>query len=268
MQTIPEHRYFSLPKVAYSARGEVFEFIRSHGIAEDYKARRVVYSADNLPSSVYAVERGMVKIYTLNEEGDPFTATLMFRGEPFAIVDALNHIPHATYAETLIQSRIWKLSSALLLGMAQRDHEFTMSLLHLMSGRLLQFQSLAENMCMRGAEARFAQLLVRIANEIGVYGNHGVISITPPLTHEEISHLIGATRSYTTTTIKGLIDTEIISFNRQRIVIRDIDALVALAMRPALQRSSRLKLGDRVDKPVHQSQSEPSVPSRGVEAAS
>jgi len=268
MQTIPSYPYFSLPQVAYSARSEVFEFIRDHGTVAEYEARRAVYVAGTSSSWVFAVERGLVKIFTLNEDGAPFTTTLILRNEPFAIVEALNHIPHATYAETLARSRIWKLSSSCLFDAIRTDHDFTVSVLQLVSGRMLQFQSLAENLCMRTAQGRIAQLLLRIANEIGVYGDHGVISITPPLTHEEISHLIGATRSYTTTTINGLIDTGIIIYNRQCIVIRDVDALVMLATTPTLQRLSGLKLRGRSDKPIRQPRSEPNTPSRGFEAAS
>jgi CRP/FNR family cyclic AMP-dependent transcriptional regulator len=218
--------YLRLPPAASDGRSRVYRFILEHGIPRDLAPRTPVYHFQDSTKYLYAVESGMAKVFRSDAKGGEFTISLVFPGDPIAIAEAVIGVPHTTFAETIVASRIWVCPVQKFLRAIATDNQLALSSLELLAGRLLQFHDLAEYMSTLQTPARIGHLLVRMANEVGELTPSGVV-IRPGLTHEEISHLVSATRPFTTMALHQFEAVGLLHVSRKEISIPNIEDLLA-----------------------------------------
>jgi CRP-like cAMP-binding protein len=87
---------------------------------------------------------------------------------------------------------------------------------------------MAQMLGTRTAGERLTRVLLLLAEMYGIKTERG-IAITVPITHEEISHMVGATRQWVTVGLKRLQFDGLIEVGRGKLLIRNLDLLAALA---------------------------------------
>ncbi|HMV68846.1 MAG TPA: Crp/Fnr family transcriptional regulator [Myxococcota bacterium] len=81
---------------------------------------------------------------------------------------------------------------------------------------------------LHGARARLAGLLLELSRSFGVRDSSGVI-IDLRLTHRELAALIGATRETVSVAIVEIRNAGLVRTEQRRVVITDLDGLIAMA---------------------------------------
>ena len=224
-----ERLYFRLSDVADDGRERVHLYARAHGCLFKRPAHSVIYRVGDEATACYVVESGMLKVFRVNDEGRVFTLGLTTPGASVAIAEVINQVPHIATVETVVPTRLWRVSAALFRQAVEEDHQFAIAVLRVLSGRYLQFHDLAENLGTLDTGPRIAQLLTRLANEAGELTPQGIM-IHLPLTHEDISQLVGATRPFTTTILRQMHEAGLILSTRHEILIPDLERLATFAL--------------------------------------
>jgi len=81
-----------------------------------------------------------------------------------------------------------------------------------------------ESLVFRDSRSRIVEFLVNIARSKGQRVGYEWV-IRKPVTHQEIANLTATSRQTVTTTLNDLRYKKLLSFNRSRLLIRDLDKL-------------------------------------------
>ena len=238
MHQIGDRPYLRLPGIALQSRRRVYDVIRGRGTLSTYRAHESIYGMGNEVRGVYAVETGILNICVITPQGRVCSASPTFPGEPFSLVEAISRVPYVTCALPLTASSVWFLEHDRFFDLLATNHGFSLDVLRLVSGRLLQYVNHTENLAVFCATSRVVQFILRAAVEIGREEGAYVV-IEPVPTQEDIADLAGVTRSFATRLLNELQRRGIVVIERKRIRILDSARLQELS---EMERGSKLKL--------------------------
>ncbi|RTE05655.1 Crp/Fnr family transcriptional regulator [Paenibacillus whitsoniae] len=187
---------------------------RRHGVIQSFKKNEFVFQENDAPRGAYFVDSGLIKISQSSEEGQGITLFLRYEGEIFGNAETLINIPRKRYAKCLVDSQIITLDKRKFLELAKSDAEFSHSLAVLSAHRLLQTQKMVETLICRPVSWRLAWFLLQLGKPV-----EARVDILVPLSHEEISYVIGCSRQTVTETLNKWRERGLIDYAKKRIVI-------------------------------------------------
>ncbi|KRE58262.1 Crp/Fnr family transcriptional regulator [Paenibacillus sp. Soil750] len=192
----------------------MLEAFRKHGISHTYRKNEFVFQENDLPSGAYYVASGLIKISQSSEEGQGITLFLRYEGEVFGNAEVLTNIARKRYAKCLVDSQILTLDSRKFLELAKENAEFSYSVAVLGARRLLQTQRMVETLISRPVAWRLAWFLLQLGKP-----TDEKLEVQVPLSHEEISYVIGCSRQTVTETLNKWRDKGLIDYAKKKIVV-------------------------------------------------
>lgn len=192
----------------------MIEAFCKHGISHTYRKNEFVFQENDLPSGAYYVASGLIKISQSSEEGQGITLFLRYEGEVFGNAEVLTNMARKRYAKCLVDSQIITLDSRKFLELAKENAEFSYSVAVLGARRLLQTQRMVETLISRPVAWRLAWFLLQLGKP-----TEEKLEVQVPLSHEEISYVIGCSRQTVTETLNKWRDKGLIDYAKKKIVV-------------------------------------------------
>ncbi|MDQ0873924.1 CRP-like cAMP-binding protein [Paenibacillus sp. V4I3] len=192
----------------------MIEAFRKHGAIQTYRKNEFVFQENDQPSGAYYVDSGLIKISQSSEEGQGITLFLRYEGEIFGNAEILTNIRRKRYAKCLVDSQIITLDGRKFIELAKENAEFSYSVAVLGARRLLQTQKMVETLISRPVAWRLAWFLMQLGNPTDVK-----LEVQVPLSHEEISYVIGCSRQTVTETLNKWRDKGLIDYAKKKIVV-------------------------------------------------
>lgn len=189
-----------------------------------YKRRQMIIRADDIPSGVYYLRKGYIRVYSLSESGEELTLIILKPGDAFPLIWAINDSLNTQYCEAMTPIELLRSPREKFLEFLNDNPDI---LQELTSKILVRFEGLLERMdylVFGNAYQKVASILVICAERFGKQNNKGIL-IKVPLTHRDIASLIGLTRETTSLEIKKLENSKIINQKGKYLVVRDINRL-------------------------------------------
>ena len=106
-----------------------------------------------------------------------------------------------------------------------RNHsQLNIFMMQLMGNRLLKMERRLESLVFKDSRTRIIEFLHELAKDKGQRVGYETL-VRGFLTHQEIANLTATSRQTVTTILNELRRENIITFNRRRLLIRDLDKL-------------------------------------------
>ncbi|CAI6061317.1 Crp/Fnr family transcriptional regulator [Cohnella sp. JJ-181] len=198
------------------ALAKLFE---AFGAARDLKKNAFVFRSEEESQEIYFVQDGLVKISQFAQEGQSITLFLRHKGEVFGAAEVLTGQKRQRYARCIADSRILSIPASSFTDLLKRHPDALYALTVANARRLLQTQRYVETLISRPVAWRLAQLLL----QLGVRAGRETV-VTLPISHEEISYVIGCSRQTVTETLGRWRDEGIVRYEKKTVVILDTDA--------------------------------------------
>ncbi|MFD0695796.1 Crp/Fnr family transcriptional regulator [Paenibacillus sp. GCM10027628] len=187
---------------------------RTYGVPQSFKKNEFVFQENDLPNGAYYVESGLIKISQSSEEGQGITLFLRYEDEIFGNAELLTNTQRKRYARCLSDSQLITLDARKFVALAKENAEFSYALAVLGARRLLQTQKMVETLICRPVAWRLAWFLMQLGKPTS--DRH---EVQVPLSHEEISYVIGCSRQTVTETLNKWRDKGLIDYAKKKIVI-------------------------------------------------
>ena len=111
-----------------------------------------------------------------------------------------------------------------------REHNgLSMFLMKIMGSRVLEMEKRLESLVFKDSRTRIVEFLQELARKKGQRVGYEVV-VRKFITHQEIANLTATSRQTVTTVLNELRSKNILTFNRRRLLIRDMDRLTAEAV--------------------------------------
>ncbi|MBK6993997.1 MAG: Crp/Fnr family transcriptional regulator [Lewinellaceae bacterium] len=190
----------------------------------NFKKGESVYVPQDLSDRIFFITEGSVKISVMNEEGKEITKAILGRGEVFGELALLGEQRRHDFATALEDTNTCVVTLEELRGLMRDRSELNLFFMKMFGGRQLEMERRLESLVFRDSRSRIVEFLVNIARSKGQRVGYEWV-IRKPVTHQEIANLTATSRQTVTTTLNDLRYKKLLSFNRSRLLIRDLDKL-------------------------------------------
>lgn len=189
-----------------------------------FKKGETVYVPRDLSDRIFFITAGQIKISVMNQEGKEITKAILGRGEVFGELAMLGELQRHDFATALEDNETCVVTLNELRGLMRERSELNLFFMRIFGKRQLEMERRLESLVFRDSRSRIVEFLVNLTKSKGQRVGFEWV-IRKPVTHQEIANLTATSRQTVTTTLNDLRYKKLLSFNRARLLIRDLDKL-------------------------------------------
>ncbi len=206
---------------------EEMQELDSLTVMREVPEKQVIYLSDDEAKHLYILKEGKVKISRLSEDGREVILGILGPGEVFGELSLIDQGKRDEIAIVTENALVCKISTDQFGKMMQQNKALNFQITKFIGLRLKKIQNRLENIIFKTSEQRIRSFIKDMAHDVGrnISGEKGQWEIRLRLTHQEVGKLTAASRQTVTTVFNELERKDIISYNRNRILVKDIEKL-------------------------------------------
>jgi CRP-like cAMP-binding protein len=191
---------------------------------QSFKKGTPVYVPSELSDRIFFIDQGRIKISVMNEEGKEITKAILGRGEVFGELALLGEQTRHDFATALEDTTVCIVSLDELRGLMRDRSELNLFFMKMFGTRQLEMERRLESLVFRDSRSRIVEFLVTLVKNKGQRVGYEWV-VRQFLTHQEIANLTATSRQTVTTTLNDLRYKKLLTFNRSRLLVRDLEKL-------------------------------------------
>ena len=182
-----------------------------------------IFKQDESADKLYYISSGRVKIGT--EDGEKsVTKAILSDGEIFGEKALTGENTRRDYAQALEKTEVCIIAKSEMASLFREHNPLSFFILKLIGSRALKMEKRLESLVFKNSRSRIIEFLVDLNQEKGQRVGYEWV-VRNFITHQEIANLTATSRQTVTTVLNELKTRNIITFNRKRLLIRDLDLL-------------------------------------------
>jgi len=183
----------------------------------------MLYQKGSLAQSLYLIESGGVRIFSVSDMGHEITLEVHGPGDCFGERALLDGNLRTTGAMALDKTVTYTLDRDDFLRCLERYPQVTRRVMALLAHRLAHVTSYAENLAFLDVAGRVAAVLLEIVARQGV--THGSIEIDLHMTQTDLATWVCATREMVNRVLHAYRDQGLVTIEGHTITVLDLDGL-------------------------------------------
>lgn len=191
-----------------------------------FKKNDYIYFPDESSDKIFFITEGSIKVGTTNDTGKQITKAILNKGEVFGELAIIGEETRRDFAIALENTKICTLSVSQMNAMMKDHGPLSMFFMKLMGSKVLQMEKRLESLVFKDSKTRILEFIVDQLEKRGQQVGYEWV-IRNQLTHQEIANICATSRQTVTTLLNDLRSQNIITFDRRRMLIRDLDKLKA-----------------------------------------
>ena len=189
-----------------------------------FKKGEYVYIPNEHSDKIYFIDKGSVKIGSTNEDGKEITKAILNDGEVFGELSIIGHHTKKDFAQCLEETEICIMSSADLKNLVKDHSAINLFFLKIMGSRILEIENRLESLVFKDSRSRIVEFLLNLVAKKGERVGYEMV-VRKFMTHQQIASLTATSRQTVTTVLNDLRNKNILTFDRRRLLVRDMDLL-------------------------------------------
>ena len=191
---------------------------------KSFKKGEYIYLQDDQSDRIFFLTEGRVKIGSYADSGKEITKAILNKGEVFGELALIGEEKRRDFAIAMEDTIACVITTQEMKGL-MRDHSgLSLFLMKIMGSRVLEMENRLESLVFKDSRTRIIEFLKELAEKKGQRVGYEML-VRKFLTHQEIANLTATSRQTVTTVLNELRNKNIITFNRRRLLIRDMDLL-------------------------------------------
>lgn len=205
---------------------ETVEALLAAGRVVSYPAGTQIATREKRRSEVSIILSGTLRTYSISPDGREYRISIQEAGEVHGVLSCLDgaESPHDAVADTALA--VLQIRGPDLRAMMERHADLREAILRILCARLRQSFAMLDNFAIGSPRLRLANRLVELAATHGRAVAGGTL-LDLALTQDSLGAMIGLSRQRTNLHLKAFEREGLIFTDAGRIVIPDLDALVA-----------------------------------------
>ena len=208
----------SLPYFFDLSLEELEEVVR-HISEKKFERGEIILYEEDIATSLYFVYSGAVKVFKTSTEGKEQILTIVRPGESFNEVPVFDDGVNPASAQAMSPAVLYELKKEDLTELMEDNCVIAQNAMRALAERIRELVLLVEDLSFRHVISRVARILLQHTGD-GADAGDG-----PRLTQQDMAAMAGTAREVVGRSLKTLEDEGMIRLERNRIVIKDKDAL-------------------------------------------
>ncbi len=189
-----------------------------------FKKGESIYMPDDFADKVYFVQKGRVKIGNFSDQGKEITKIILGEGEIFGELGLIGEERHREFAIAMEDTNLCVMTVEEMKGMMKQHSGLSLFFMKMMGMRVLEMEQRLESMVFKDSRTRIIEYLLHLVDKKGQRVGYEML-VRRFLTHQEIANLTATSRQTVTTVLNDLRSRNILTFNRRRLLVRDLEQL-------------------------------------------
>lgn len=190
-----------------------------------YKAGQYIYLPEESSDTIFFITSGRVKIGSYSETGKEITKAILGEGEVFGELSLVGESKRRDFSLAMDDCELCYVKSDQMKSLLRDHNGLNMFLMKIMGSRVLEMEKRLESLVFKDSRTRIVEYLKDLATNKGQRVGYEML-VRNFLTHQEIANLTATSRQTVTTVLNELRNDNILTFNRKRLLIRDMEKLV------------------------------------------
>lgn len=179
-------------------------------------------------SSFFVLDSGSVKLTQLTPEGHQVVLRLVGPGDAFGGVAAFGGGTYPITAEAVTEAAALEWLGGVMARLMERHPRLALNALQFVAARLHELEVRYRQLATEKVERRVARALLRLVQQAGRPIDAGVL-IDLPLSRDDIAQMTGTTLYTVSRIVSSFEAAGLLDAGRQRVVIRNAQALSRIA---------------------------------------
>ena len=189
-----------------------------------YRKGEYVYMPDDAADKIFFLFDGRIKIGAYGDSGKEITKAILGRGEVFGELAVLGEKTRRDFAQAMEDTTVCMISANEMKTLMQDHSTLSLFLMKMMGSRMLEMENRLEALVFKDSRTRIIEFIRDLAQKKGQRVGYETL-VRKFLTHQEIANLTATSRQTVTTVLNDLRNKNILTFNRRRLLIRDMKLL-------------------------------------------
>lgn len=191
---------------------------------KEFKKGEYIYLPDEMSDKIFFLSEGRVKIGSYGESGKEITKAILSKGEVFGELSLIGEGKRRDFAYAMENTSACCISVDEMRGLLKDHNSLSLFLMRILGSRVLEMESRLESLVFKDSRSRIVEFLLDLVQKKGQRVGYEWV-VRKFITHQEIANLTATSRQTVTTVLNELRNKELLTFNRKRLLVRDMDAL-------------------------------------------
>ena len=190
------------------------------------KKNEYIYLPNQSSDKIFFISEGRIKIGSYADNGKEITKTILGKGEVFGELAMIGEAERRDYAIALEDTTLCVITSKEMKNLIKDHSTLSMFFMKMMGSKVIEMENRLESLVFKDSRSRIIEYLTEMVRKRGQRVGYEWV-VRNFITHQEIANLTATSRQTVTTVLNELRNDNIITFNRKRLLVRDLDKLKA-----------------------------------------
>ncbi|MFT5165535.1 MAG: CRP/FNR family cyclic AMP-dependent transcriptional regulator [Saprospiraceae bacterium] len=193
---------------------------------KSFLKNKYIYLPHKKADHIFIVKEGRVKIGVHSNKGKEVIKKIAVKGEIFGEFFLIGQTVHQDYAITMEDTEVYTLSIVELQSLMKNNQVLNLYLMQILGNRLMDMEHRLESLVFKNSRSRIIDFLENLVYRRGQRIGYEML-VRQFFTHQEIANLTETSRQTVTMVLNELRNKNILTFNRRRLLIRNMELLRA-----------------------------------------
>ena len=184
----------------------------------------LIFSPNDAADKIYFISSGRVKIATEGEGDKTVTKAILTTGEIFGELALAGQSQRRDFATALEPTEVCVLSRDEMKNLFKDHNPLYLFMMKLIGNRALEMEKRLESLIFKDSRSRIIEYLIELNKKRGQRVGYEWV-VRNFITHQEIANITATSRQTVTTVLNELKTKNLLTFNRKRLLIRELDKL-------------------------------------------
>jgi len=191
---------------------------------ETFTKGAYVYVPEDASNKIYFITEGRIKIGSRGSKDKEITKAILGKGEVFGELAILDGAERRDYAIAMEDSKVCAITKEEMKNLMKDYSQLNLFLMKLMGKRAIEMEKRLESLVFKDSRSRIIEFLSDLVEQKGQRVGYEML-VRKFVTHQEIANITATSRQTVTTVLNELRNKNILTFDRKRLLIRNMEEL-------------------------------------------
>lgn len=191
---------------------------------KSFKKGEYLYMPEEFSDRVFFLTQGRVKVGTYGDNGREITKAILTKGEVLGELAFLGEEKRRDFAMAMESTEVCIVTVEEMRSLMRDHNGLNLFMMRVLGSRVLEMEQRLESLVFKDSRSRIVELLIEMVEKKGQRVGYEWV-VRKFITHQEIANLTATSRQTVTTVLNDLRNKNLLTFNRRRLLVRDMDAL-------------------------------------------
>jgi CRP-like cAMP-binding protein len=187
-----------------------------------FKKKHTIFSEGNFPNAVYFINKGKVKTFKSNDQGNEYITSLHKDGDFIGYTDLLDGSDYTESAETLEDSEICVIQKDDFFALIYNNRDVANKFIKMLSNNVIEKEERLLKLAYNSVRKRVAEALIMLEKRFKKAEDK---QFAMPISREDLSNIVGSSKETVIRTLSDFKDEKLIDIKGSNITILDANKL-------------------------------------------